>query len=90
MLYTNKSSVSPSQRLGIKNHWLAYQFDELVQLFGQRVEGAVKKEKTEAQKEIVFREMLGIEMPQQKIQVQVLSSLPGVTVKRRKKKQEAT
>jgi hypothetical protein len=85
-LYQNKSSTSPSSHLGITNTWLAYQFDETVQLFGQRVEMQLHEEKNDAQREILLRELLDIKAPPKKVQMSVLASLPGVSVRRKKKK----
>lgn len=44
--------------MGIRNLWLAYQFDEVVQLFGQRVEGELARCEDQMQRESRFNELL--------------------------------
>ena len=87
MMYSHKSSVLPSSRIGIKNGWLAYQFDETVQLFGRHVEAELSKEKSDFQRKVRFNELLGIQTAPKKVNIARLAAMQGVTVIHSKKKE---
>lgn len=63
--------------MGIRNPWLAYQFDETVQLFGLRVENRLAQCKDRFQRDIAFREVLELPTVEKKINLGRIASMGG-------------
>lgn len=80
-MYQSTNSLSPSQQLGIRNGWLAYQINEAVHLFGMRVEGRLSECQDKFQRGIALREMLNLPSMDKKINLGKVASVGGTRVR---------
>jgi len=82
LLYKRASTFGtrPSDLMGIQNHWLAYQFDEVVHLIGWQVESRLNATDDKGRRRYSYEEALRVPEPD-RVSVSKLLARPGVRIK---------